>query len=519
MKRFIAYIFAVATLVSCSVDSTNFVVSDNVILPGQIIDPNSNGYLDFGDALTIAVEAEKEEFNDEESGDYTEATRTDATRTEAPDNYIVVVTNDKTSEVVYNESYKVVKSLTEPLVLPAGVYTIQARSKEQYPSPVWDAPEYASEPLTVVVADEKVVEVEELICKLATIKTQVAVSADMLELFDTSNSAATPFVITLSYANEQLEFSNDETRSGFFAPQSSVTTMDVELVGMYNVAEDGAPASYIPITWKQTLTGVMGGQSRYVTIKIDNYNSGKVQFKFEVQTWVYDAPLGVDIMSGLFYAVNSGEDTIYDPDSETTDIGAPILTLANGLVVEDTYVVSQLMMDMVNSTYDPIYSVVLTPQLGAKVAKVELVTRSTNNSLLDDVEALKNYLNITPTWSATSGFDNLFNGYFNSSYDSAIGALTATLRYEAIEFINSYKGSHEVVVCATDDAGRVSNTSLYFISIIAGGPEVTWRGGYSFDDEHIIDADTALPVIIDIESMTGISKMELSINSSVLTPE
>ncbi|MFI3328374.1 MAG: DUF4493 domain-containing protein [Rikenellaceae bacterium] len=526
MKIFIVSVFMVAAALvqGCALDNVDFAVSDNVVNPGEIIDPNSNGYLQFGNALSIEVERESEEFNDKESGDYTEVksttTRT-TTLSDAPGSYIVVIKNDTTGEVVYEDSYDAVKALTAPLTLPAAIYTVQAKSNLTYMSPVWDAPEYESPALTVVVADEKVVTIEELTCKLATIKTQVSVSADMMELFDTSATAATPFAITLSYGGEKLTFEKDETRSGFFAPQSGVSTIDVELQGMYNVAEDGEPASYTAITWKQTITSVMGGQSRYISVKIDNYNSGKVQFKFEVQTWAYDAPLGVDITSGTFYEVGSAESEIYDKDSETTDAGAPVVTLAEGLSVGESYVVSQLMMNLENKTYDPTYSFAITPQEGAKLASVELVTRSTSNTLLDAIATLGNKFDIVPTWSVAQGFDTLFDGYFSGAiYDSANGVLNATLRYEAIEFINTYKGTHEVVVKATDDQGRISHTSLSFLSIIAGGPEIVWRGDYSFEDIHEISAaDANLPVVIDIESATGITSMDLTITSDVLTPE
>ncbi len=533
MKIFIVAIFmTIATLAqSCVSDDPNFKVADNTIDPDKIIDPNSNGYLVFGEELFISLEIESEDFADKESGDYTPATRTDSDsdlqENEAPDDYIIVIKNDTSGDVVYESTYATIKSLTEPLTLPAAIYTIQARSAMTYLSPVWSAPEYESPLLTKTIADEKVVTIDELVCKLATIKTQVAVSVDMMDLFKTENldSGDTPFSITLVYGDDKLVFSKDEIRSGYFAPKVGVSTIDVELEGMYNVAEDGMEASYIPITWKQTITSVMGGQSRYISVKIDNYNSGKVQFKFEVQTWAYDAALGVDIMSGLFYQVDSNngdinENIIYDKDSETTDVGAPVVSLENGLSIAETYIVSQLMMDIPNKTYSPIYSVVLTPQDGAKMQSVELVTRSTNNDLLDAIATLGYKFDIVPTWSVTQGFDALFDGFFSAViYDSATGILRATLRYEAVEFINSYKGSHEVVIKATDSSERVSHTSLNFISIIAGGPEVTWRGGYSFDDTHEISTEATIPVIIDFESATGITSMKMSIISEVLTLE
>ena len=74
----------------------------------------------------------------------------------------------------------------------------------------------------------------------------------------------------------------------------------------------------------QQIGNVRAGQWRKINISIQHADQGNVKFIVTVQTWVYDSPLVVDVMS-KDYAVY--EEEIPDVDDEVTMPGSPVLLL------------------------------------------------------------------------------------------------------------------------------------------------------------------------------------------------
>ncbi len=61
-------------------------------------------------------------------------------------------------------------------------------------------------------------------------------------------------------------------------------------------------------------------------------------------------------------------------------------------------------------------------------------------------------------------------------------------------------------------------TNLNIHSVASNVLDIVWDG-YNFDETYEISPDEELPVVFDVTSMTGLTKMTISITSVVLTPE
>ncbi len=135
----------------------------------------------------------------------------------------------------------------------------------------------------------------DLTCRLSNIKTTVELSADLKDLF--LNDGIDDLQVAVALGDTRMVFGRDETRAAYFrAPQAS-NQMTVTLTGRYNVKGEGETPVYQPVTMTQQIGNVRAGQWRKINISIQHADQGNVKFIVTVQTWVYDSPLVVDVMS------------------------------------------------------------------------------------------------------------------------------------------------------------------------------------------------------------------------------
>ncbi len=510
------------------------VIGCSDVIPQYDSDSTENsgfGYLSFAN-LSLSVDSEQESFSDYStsetntsvaSSDDVELLTTKA-QSEAGDDHIVKVLSESTGEEVYKATYADAKSEESPIKLSAGSYIVQSTTNENIAGAAWEQPEYTSKDQTITVGNELVTEISELVCYLANIKTTVSLSGDILTQFKTKDmleDGDTPLTVTLSLGDYSLEYAEDETRAGYFAEQEDDSSISILLEGMYNIAAADETANYVSIKWEEQITGVAAGQSRNISIKIDNYNDGKITISMEVQTWVYDSPLGVSLFSQSFLAAS--EDTIIDPDDQTTDLNAPVLTL-DGMNVEDTYTISETLFDFDAESYSPTYKATLTPADGATVEYVEFRVSSSNNSFISAMEAAGYTDCVIPVWDEDSS-NSALSDYMTIREDG--DNLTITMKYTGMNALYGYAGTHEVLVYAVDNSGRRMFTTLTLSVVAEGGVSVVWRTG---EDGTVYDFDTRYDIyptgkgdnpsiILDITTPTGITAMTVNIISDVLTPE
>ncbi len=497
---------------------------DNAVGQGDIIDPNSNGYISFSD-FALVVDNDSESYTDQD-------VESDVvSRSESLDvsDYRVVITSETSGETIFNDTYAVAIE-SDNIKLSAGYYILQVSSVADLPATEWGNSHYISDETRLTIGDERVTSIGSVTCRLATIKSRVYVSADMMEQFDTSEGVETPFEVTLMYGSEdnRAELTYDinklysttlsdveiEARSGCFAPQDDEDTIDILMSGMYNIADDNNDPDYITLSWSGSISGVAAGQLRDISIKVENYDKGNVLVSFEVEGWAYDTPLGVSVFSS--FAVAMQEDELTEPDSTTSDKDSATISFDNGNDISSVYQISDSTIDLFTETYSPTYKLTATPETGATITTISLVASSTNTTFMDALTTAGYVDGAIAIWQDGAAVSGL-SSYITMIESSSTGAIGIGLKYAAIEALYKYSGEHTFTMTTVDSEGRRSYTPLYFNVTSSGGvaPTITWDGGEFGVYYDITDSD--LSVILKITSEVGLESVSLTINSDVLT--
>lgn len=446
-------------------------------------------------------------------------TKASPSTTEASDDYKVTILNTKTSETMNYTYADLKKEENQKIPVAPGTYTISAESPD-YASYMagsnyanWDMPVYAgSVTKNVIKATETTV--NDLVCTLANIRTSVSLTPDLQNLFmpDAQATEQLPaLTVTLSIGENSLVYdrnaANGETY-GYFKAVEATNTITVELKGAYNKAPGDAAPEYVPVRWSREITGCKAGQWRKISINVTNASQGNIQFQMTIENWVYDQKLDVDVMN--LYAF--GEEVI--PDEEMSDANSPTVALV-GHDIAQGYTINQSMYNEDLGKWTENLQAVVTPQSDVSLRSVKLLFASDNATLLSDMAAAGYTNNTVPIWPQNSAL----SAYLLLQQEST--GLNATLKDAGMTKLFNYKGNHTVKFIAVDSKGRTSYTNLKITvseggSIVTGGPTATWvndRGG-QLDVPFQLDPDNLPPVVLEIQSQTGITDFKIEISST-----
>lgn len=446
-------------------------------------------------------------------------TKASPSTTEASDDYKVTILNTKTSETMNYTYADLKKEENQKIPVAPGTYTISAESPD-YASYMagsnyanWDMPVYAgSVTKNVIKATETTV--NDLVCTLANIRTSVSLTPDLQSLFmpDAQATEQLPaLTVTLSIGENSLVYgrnaANGETY-GYFKAVEATNTITVELKGAYNKAPGDAAPEYVPVRWSREITGCKAGQWRKISINVTNASQGNIQFQMTIENWVYDEKLDVDVMN--LYAF--GEEVI--PDEEMSDANSPTVALV-GHDIAQGYTINQSMYNEDLGKWTENLQAVVTPQSDVSLRSVKLLFASDNATLLSDMAAAGYTNNTVPIWPQNSAL----SAYLLLQQEST--GLNATLKDAGMTKLFNYKGNHTVKFIAVDSKGRTSYTNLKITvseggSIVTGGPTATWvndRGG-QLDVPFQLDPDNLPPVVLEIQSQTGITDFKIEISST-----
>lgn len=447
------------------------------------------------------------------------ATKASPSTTEASDDYKVTILNTKTSETMNYTYADLKKEENQKIPVAPGTYTISAESPD-YASYMagsnyanWDMPVYAgSVTKNVIKATETTV--NDLVCTLANIRTSVSLTPDLQNLFmpDAQATEQLPaLTVTLSIGENSLVYdrnaANGETY-GYFKAVEATNTITVELKGAYNKAPGDAAPEYVPVRWSREITGCKAGQWRKISINVTNASQGNIQFQMTIENWVYDEKLDVDVMN--LYAF--GEEVI--PDEEMSDANSPTVALV-GHDIAQGYTINQSMYNEDLGKWTENLQAVVTPRSDVSLRSVKLLFASDNATLLSDMAAAGYTNNTVPIWPQNSAL----SAYLLLQQEST--GLNATLKDAGMTKLFNYKGNHTVKFIAVDSKGRTSYTNLKITvseggSIVTGGPTATWvndRGG-QLDVPFQLDPDNLPPVVLEIQSQTGITDFKIEISST-----
>lgn len=486
-QKLMIFVACCLVVAGCQNEETNF------------SDPESNitediGYLDLS-SMNVFVDLDSEIVSKAD----------DSTIQQAPDDYVVSVY--KELELVYTSSYAEAKNTSEAIALTSGTYDITVVSSESEQECGWDIPYYTITKSVSVIKDATT-EIGDLTCTLSNIKTSVSFSSETYEMFQADAEASTPLTVNVSLGNTSLDYYRGEDRYGYFQAVEESNTLTFSLSGMYNTSAADEDPEYILVDdWQQVITDVQAGQWRKVTISIEGTNDGSVNFILDVETWIYDELIYVDVMSQSYMLE---EESIVDPDSETSDPNGPVVSLSNDHDITESFVINANIFDFDAETCMDVIKANITPANGSTIASIDVTVSSENASLmtaLEDIGLVDGSVAIYPT--------NQIEDYLTVRDDNDV--IVATAKYSAMSALYEYSGTHTIKIKATDSQGRYSYTNLVVeVDNEANAPSIVWRAGYSFDDRHQISATTTLPVVLDISSSTGITGFMITITSDVL---
>ena len=243
-----------------------------------------NGYLSFGE---FALEVDEDVV-----------TKADP----AGDNYSISILNAD-EQVVLTKTYAEVKNNSNMISLPAGAYTLVARSLAgDIPVASWENPIYGVSKSFTIQAGEKT-NIGSLTCTLVQCKVTVSYSDEFLAAV--TGDGSTSVEVTAGYPLEYALNANGtyDQSAGFFAVSGN--TMTVVFKG--NI--DGKTAKMT-----KTFTGIQAKQWRQVRFIQKKNEQGQATFDIEIQDLISDATLN--------NSLDASEEVIgEDPDAPKGDGG------------------------------------------------------------------------------------------------------------------------------------------------------------------------------------------------------
>lgn len=512
-KAILPFLAFVLLITGCSKEQINF---DNPDMgSGEM------GYLVFS-GINVSVATDAEVLSSIDS----KATKANAAETtEAPDDYKVKIKSVKTGAVQEFTYAEMKQPENQKIALEPGDYIVSAESDDyaEYMSGEhyadWEKPVYRDSVVVVITKKEEKT-VDNLICKLANIKTTVAFSTDLQSLFKTDEEAASDeekLQVSLSIGDNALVYGRTEannSKAGHFKAVSESNTLKLNLTGHYNKAAGDEAPQYVPVTWTKEITNCKAGQWRKISINVENADQGNAQFQITVETWAYDSKIDVDIMKWQPFI----EETI--PDEDISDEGSPVVTL-DGKDITQGYSLTSSMFDAELGKWKENLKAVITPNSdGATVQSIDIVFESDNS---DFISALENggYTNHKVTLWPVNGE---ISTYVSVKESSSTSAITATVTDEGMSALFQYKGTHTVKFISKDSKGRISYTPLLIRSsddAPVTGPNMVWTdksGSKTYDFSKRYNHNE-VEIVIDVTSQTGITGFEIDIISdNVLTP-
>lgn len=432
------------------------------------------------------------EVQSDDTGDETNKPKaTSATRTE-PDltDYIVEIF-DAQGVSVKKTTYGELQLLTEPLALPVGTYTLQARSKDQIADTGWDNPAYIGSKEFSVRKDEST-SIDHLVCTLANIKVTLVVAADLAAKLSDDTKA------TVSLGTKSEAFVLGETRAAYFMPDAETNSLKFRLTGKF-------AATGTDVEFSKTISGVKAGQWRKITLVITYADKGNIKFDIQVDSFTLDDEIVVDGTSSL------GQ---WEPIYNEIDPNKPTMTWT-GNDFEKTF---QLMADMFDdrgNCSEP-FELVLTAPNGVETFQVEI--NSTNEDFMDGLALVS----IPPTFDLCTITDpaaSILRGFGFPVGDDVQGvkAKTFYIGGQLPSMLYAFEGTHTFRFSVSDAMGLVVEKTLtILVDKATEGPSILWEG---HDLSLAYELAVGMVIELQIGARTGIKALEVTIDSETLTPE
>lgn len=350
----------------------------------------------------------------------------------APGTYTIII-NDAEGTEYLKTTYSAVKSNGNTLSLPAGNYTLIARSSEdEVPASVFEKPVYGTSKDFTITAG-KTTNVGALTCSLQQCKVTVAYTDDFLSMV-TGNGAATvsvtagsPLEYGLKYASSGCSY---EQKAGYFAVNNGAnTTMEVTFKGSI----DGKNQKMT-----RTFTGISEKQWRHITFTKKLDLEGNATFDIIISDFVSDQELTNSV---------AATETIIgsDPNAPAGD---------GGITLESTCSYDITKPIAVPELSKP-FKLTMKATIPDKVKKFEVEIKSTSSAFVNSVGSINDGQTVLDLVNPSEGARQVFTSILPFPYGSDVynkSEINFDLS-DAQEPLLAFSGEHTFIMRVTDQKG------------------------------------------------------------------
>ena len=451
---------AALMLVACNKDKVNYI-------DGPVDGQDNVGYLALG-GMEASIFVDTENINS-------------TTRAEGADinTFDVVITNQAGEAV---KSFKYGERPTEPIALDGGVYTITMKSAEMVGAE-WEMPVYGAE-REVIITRKQTTEVKDIVCKLRNIKVSVVYAADIKEQLDPNFTS-----MTIALAENELVYSVNEERGGYFAPVAEENTLQLTFKCRY---VDGDK----DIVMTNEISGVKAAQWRKINVVVQHAADGTANIGIVCDTWTYDEEVIFDTTAYLF------EEVLVD------DTDLPVINFEGHDLAEPFELTDEMFDAEGNFTKNINVDVTAKSPIQSIVVKVS----SDNDEFLaayDDVMPLESDIcdgSVSNTFLKLMGYPT-----------DAKGATSTRIKFGAqADMLRSYEGTHSFEITVTDANGGNTTATLAVKYGQNVAPSIVWIG-YDIDKRQTYAP--GMTCDLKVKAPLAIADFRVKIISATLTPE
>lgn len=414
-----------------------------------------------------------------------------------------------------------------PIELPTGTYYIKVFSGAT-PATAWegdpDTPTYGAyvDKYTNAEGKETAIEITKnhtadnplrigkITCRLQTVKATVSFHEALKAL-----TSGTSVDLVLGGVNN-LVFTEDEI--GTVRKNGSTTEQVTPAKACYLKPVEGQKnplVLYLTTTFEgKTITrqpmsispDAKAGEFRKITLNLDNADNGSLIITAQIETWVYDEKVDVDVAT-LAVLSEAKIPDVNDPD-------APKLELS-GASIDEVFALNESMFDE-NGDCTASCSFTLTAK--APLSKFTVQVESTNTTFAEYIAANSLDTPVDICGSESSPAKAALRSWgFPTTNLAGQTSRTFSLKNLMSTLYPAYEGEHTFKMALTDEEGRKTEYSFRVAVVIAAAsdPDIRWVGQDSnyLDERH--DTYAGMEIKIRVTASKGIASLKVKISGQL----
>lgn len=226
-----------------------------------------------------------ESANGEDGGLVPEYGKSAMSRTSVDvDNFLCSIINEE-GDIVLEFKYN--ERPTEDIELSTGEYILKIVSDE-LPATAWDTPVYGANQVFKIVRNDRE-NFNEVVCKLMQMMVSITYDPDLKKRLGAESSS---FV---KIGENELRYTLDESRIGYFAAEKASNNIEVRIVGTY--AAD--LVNYKNVEMTKTVYNVKAGQHRKIHLFLEHSADGNLDLGVGVRDWITDEVIPCNVANSV----------------------------------------------------------------------------------------------------------------------------------------------------------------------------------------------------------------------------